>query len=231
MQPKHSLRLLGFLLVIILFVGCGSKSGSSTKSDSSNTSGTTTTTADSSTSGSTTTADSTAAPTPVPTYFRIKAFKLENENLGKFTAPEKLDPKAKIKGKVAIVHISASDYYSIEGIDAEKDEFNDKFLTGYGLTTDDLALSKEEIDWLVQNKCSQGKEISTYNVGGRSIPAYELDCTVSVIDYKAPAVVARKSFKGRELDKEITISSSATYKNAYMPTADIQKFVKAMVSK
>jgi hypothetical protein len=215
MQRKKSLRLFALLLVIFIFWGCG-KSGS--------------TTTDSTTDS--TTADSAPSPAAtVATYFRIQAFKLEVEKLGKFTAPEKLDPKAKIKGKVAIVNISASDFYSFEGFDAKEDEYNDKFLTGYGFTKDDLALSSDELDWLIQNKCVQGKEISTYSVNGRSIPAYELDCTVSVIDYKAPAVVARKKITGRDLDKEITISSDATYKNAYMPTSEIQKYIKAIVSK
>jgi hypothetical protein len=225
MKLKGIFRLFGLLPVIFLFFGCNS--GSVTKKDSSNTSGTTV----NSETGSTT-ADSAPSPTAtVDTYFRIKAFKLEAEKLGKFTAPEKLDPKAKIKGKAAIINISASDFYSFEGFDAKEDEYNDKFLTGYGFTKGDLALSSDELEWLIQNKCVQGKEISTYKVGGRSIPAYELDCTVSVIDYKAQAVVARKKFTGRDLDKEITISSDATYKNAYMPTAEIQKFIKAMVSK
>jgi len=161
---------------------------------------------------------------------KIKELKAKAEELGALDAPVKLDPKAKIKGKVAFVIVSADGRSELEGF--EGDALYENGIVDYGFTKSEVAASTDEIDYLIQIKCSQGKQIGTYDTtDGRKLPAYELKCDVNVIDYKAPAVVARKSFTSKRLDEDIKIDPSTTQKNAHLPRRDISDFLDSVREK
>lgn len=213
MNKKNNLHLLGLLLAGLLILSCklGGLTGKTTEETSTPTYSNT--------------------PSTPSTESIIKAFHEKAEELGKFSAAVKLNPKAKVKGKVALVTKSSSGYYSLDGLN-EDGTYDEKDLGYYGLTKDDLALKVEEIDTLVQTYCNKGKQLGTYNTtDGRSLPAYALDCEVSVIDYKAPAIFARKTFIGKELDKNIKVTSDITERNAFLPIIEIGNYIKSLRGK
>ncbi len=96
----------------------------------------------------------------------------------------------------------------------------------------DITLKLEDIDTLVQNKCSQGKQLGTYTLeSGRAILAYQLDCEVSVTDYKDRSTIAIKKFVEKDLDKTIETDNSITEKNAYVPSKVIEIYIKSLREK
>ena len=211
MRNKNNIYLLALLVTIFLVFGCNLFKKRNTNVANTN------------------------AATPSPTNTPSLAddlFQLDGkkEELAKFTAPVKLDPKAKVKGKVAIVVGEDDYYYTLEGTNYS--DFDEEELKGYGLTKDDAASKIEEIDTLVQTNCKKGKQIGTYKItDGRVIPAYALNCETLVIDYKAPAVFAKKSFYSDDLSDNIEVSSTTDERTAYRPTEQIQKFIKNLREK
>ena len=216
MQNKNNLYLLGLVLVILFGFGCSCGLINALQQP-----GTTTTTN-----------TNTASPTPSATPSlseKIYEFEKNKEDLGKFTAPVKLDPKAKVQGKVAIIE-GEDNYYALQGI--KYSDFDEEGLKDYGLTKDDMALKTDEIDTLVQTNCKKGKKIGSYKVtDGRIIPAYALNCETLVFNYKTPAVFAKKSFYSSDLSDNIEVSSTTTERTAYRPTEQIQKFIKSLRGK
>jgi hypothetical protein len=154
---------------------------------------------------------------------------MKRDELGKFTAPERLDPAAGVKGKVAIVE-GEEGSYTLEGFDYT--DYDEEELQAYGLTKNELALKVEEIDTLVQTNCSKGRKISSYKTpDGGSIPAYALECETLVFDYKAPAVIARKKFHSEEFVDSLNVTSSTTDVTAIRPTEQVQKYIKGLRSR
>ena len=155
---------------------------------------------------------------------KIKDLKAKAQEFGDLDAPVKLDPKAKIKGKVAFVIVSADGRAELEGFDG--DALYENGIVDYRFTKKDVAASVDEIEDLIQIKCSKGKQIGTYDTtDGVELPAYELKCDVNVIDYNTKEVVAQKSFTSKRLDGDIEIVKSMTEKTAYMPRRDIADFL------
>jgi len=173
------------------------------------------------------------APTPTPTATPLSMvvldFDSKKEELGKFTAPDQLDPGARVKGKVAIVE-GEEGSYTLEGFDYT--DYDEEELQAYGLTKNDLALKVEEIDTLVQTNCSKGRRISSYKTpDGSSIPAYALECETLVFDYKAPAVIARKKFHSEDFVDSLKVSSGTSDVTAIRPTEQVQRYIKGLRSR
>lgn len=155
---------------------------------------------------------------------KIKELKAKADELGDLEAPSKLDPNAKIKGKVAFVIVSADGSAELEGFDG--DALYDNGIVDYRFTKSDVAASLDEIEYLIRIKCSKGKQIGTYDTTDkREFPAYELKCDVNVIDYKAKTTVAQKSFTSKRLDDDIKVDKSTAEKTAYVPRRDIADFL------
>ncbi|HEX7177483.1 MAG TPA: hypothetical protein VF240_19650 [Pyrinomonadaceae bacterium] len=172
---------------------------------------------------------STPTPTATPLSMVILDFDSKREELGKFTAPDRLDPASRVRGKVAIVE-GEEGSYTLEGFDYS--QFDEAELQAYGLTKEDLALKVEEIDTLVQTNCDKGRRISSYKTSdGKSVPAYALECETLVFDYKAPAVIARKKFHSEEFVDSLQLSSATTDVTAIRPTEQVQKYVKGLRSR
>lgn len=198
------------LLLLALAVAFGCKFGN-TKSTGSNTTGVN---------------GATPTPSAPPLTEVILDFDSKKDELGKFSAPTQLDPKASVRGKVAIVE-GEEGRYTLEGFDYY--QFDEEELKGYGLAKGDLALKVEEIDTLVQTNCDKGRRISSYRSSdGRSIPAYALECETLIIDYKAPAVIARKKFQSQDFVDSLNLSSSTTDVTAIRPTEQVQRYIKGL---
>ena len=165
-------------------------------------------------------------PTSRPLSMIILDFDSQKEELGKFTAPARLDPAAEVKGKVAIVE-GDEGIYTLEGFDYVN--YDEEELREYGLTKEELALSVEEIDTLVQTNCVKGRRLSSYSTSdGKTVPAYALECETLVFDYKAPAIIARKKFRSEEFADRLELSSSPTDITALMPTEQVKRYVKGL---
>ena len=179
-------------------------------------------------SGSQTTSPS-PSPSAAPLSQVILEFDDKKEELGKFTAPTQLDAEAGVKGKVAIVE-GEEGRYELEGFDYY--QYDEEELAAYGLTKEDLALKVEDIDTLVQTNCNKGRRVTSYRTSaGKSIPAYALQCETLVIDYKAPAVIAKKNFNSEEFVDTLNLSPATTDVTAIRPTEQVQKYIKGMRSK
>jgi hypothetical protein len=156
-----------------------------------------------------------------------KALKDKAKELATLSPPVKLDPKAKIKGKVTLVEKTDYDTFSVKGFNYIGDDFEQSELDDYGLRKERLAGKSEEIDTLIQVICDKGKQIGKYNVtDGRTLPAYAVNCKVSVVDYKTPSIVAQRNFTGRDLADNITVYKSTTDVTALAPTDEIKKYIK-----
>ena len=165
-------------------------------------------------------------PTSRPLSMIILDFDSQKDELGKFTAPARLDPAAEVKGKVAIVEGDEGSY-TLEGF--EYVNYDEEELRAYGLTKEELALSVEEIDTLVQTNCVKGRRLSSYSTSdGKTVPAYALECETLVFDYKAPAIIARKKFRSEEFADRLELSSSPTDITALMPSEQVQRYVKSL---
>jgi|SRR5688572_18465760 len=211
MSGKTSSQLLALLLMLAVAFGCKL---ADTKSKGSKTAGVN---------------GSTPTPTPPPLSMVILDFDSKKDELGKFTAPDRLEPEVGMRGKVAIVE-GEEGSYTIEGFDYY--QFDEEELQAYGLTKEDLALKVEEIDTLVQTNCDKGRRISSYRTSdGKSIPAYALECETLVFDYKAPAVIARKKFHSQDFVDSLNLSPATTDVTAIRPTEQVQRYIKGMRSR
>lgn len=171
----------------------------------------------------------TPSPTATPLSMVIMDFDSKKEELGKFTAPARLDPEAAVRGKVAIVE-GEEGSYTLEGFDYY--DYDEEELRAYGLTREDLALRVEEIDTLVQTNCGKGRRLSSYkSADGGSVPAYALECETLVFDYKAPAVIARKKFHSEDFVDSLNLSPATTDVTAIRPTEQVQRYVKGLRSR
>lgn len=172
----------------------------------------------------------TAANTKVntePEKPKFQALKDKADELGKLSPPVKLDPKAKIRGKYAIVQKTYYDTIELKGIHPDLNASFDYDLDNYGLNKQQLAVNADEIDTLIQINCEKGAAIGQYNVAdGRVIPAYAVNCKISIIDYKTPAVVAEKTFVGKKLDKDTKVYDSTKDVTAHMPYEAMEKYMK-----
>lgn len=211
MSGRNSSRLPVLLLVLVFVFGCKFGGTNSTGSKTVGGSG------------------STPTPTATPLSMVILDYDSKKEELGKFTAPDRLDPAARVKGKVAIVE-GEEGSYTLEGFDYY--DYDEEELRAYGLTKEELALKVEEIDTLVQTNCSKGRRLSSYKTSdGGSIPAYALECETLVFDYKAPAVIARKKFHSEDFVDSLKVSSATTDVTAIRPTEQVQRYVKSLRGK
>lgn len=119
--------------------------------------------------------------------------------LGKFSPPVKLDPKAAIKGKVAIVEQT----YAHMSFGWRSHSANGSVsidIADYGLSKDRVTNKPDEIDTLIQVVCrSGGKGGGAYTTNtGKTVTVSGKECKVSIIDYKMPAIVAQKTIANEE---------------------------------
>lgn len=105
--------------------------------------------------------------------------------LAKLSPPLKLDPKAVIKGKALLV----GNLKTVE----------ETFVKGE-ISPVREATSLDELETLIQVVCSKGRFLANYEKG---VKGYANDCKVSLVDYRAPAVIAQKTVSNSEREEVI----------------------------
>jgi hypothetical protein len=161
----------------------------------------------------------------------FKVMKDKAKEFAKLTPTVKLENKAILKGKIAIVeHTDTSNEYSIylRGFRSYDETIDEDELKNYGVTKDQLAKKPEDVDTLVQTLCSKGGKIGTYITSKGSVPAYSNSCKVSVINYRDSKIIAQKTFVNRKLEQSVTLSPTATEYVLLYPYDEIQKYVKSL---
>jgi hypothetical protein len=160
----------------------------------------------------------------IPTDFT--SMKDKAEELAKLSPTLRLDPTAKIKGKVAWVEKGQFDA-KMDFFDVYYKQISESNVTSYGLTKEMLAYKPEEIDTLIQTICTKGKQIGRYEAG---IIGYANNCKVSMIDYKNNVIFAQKIFINAKPEK--SVSSVYDDSKEYIvitPFSEIQDYVKSFV--
>lgn len=141
--------------------------------------------------------------------------------------PEKLDPAAKIRGKISLITKSETQSVGIVGFNYNGDNYSEGSLGVYGFKKEDLAVKPDEIQTVILKACDKGKQIGRYTAGdGSKIPAYALDCRVSIIDYRSLTVIAQKKFSGKQTFDEVETSKTATEWIAPEPSVDMFNFIE-----
>jgi hypothetical protein len=149
------------------------------------------------------------------------------KEIAEVSFPLKLDPKAKAKGKILVIARSEFKSVGVKGFDYNGDDYYQFDLDTFGLKKETLAVKPEEIETVILKACDKGKQIGQYAIsGGKKIPAFALDCKVSIIDYRIPAVVAEKKFPSRGMYDDILTSNSAKEWVAGEPGAEINEYIK-----
>lgn len=131
------------------------------------------------------------------------------------TPPVKIDPKAVIKGKVVVVS---------QGLESSTDDS----MLSRGLADYRLAKSIDELETIIQVVCSKGGQVAVYKgKDDRKATGFTSNCKVSIIDYKAPAVIAQKNFSNSK-PPEVIRSIEPDAKDEYLmprPLADIIRYI------
>ena len=144
-----------------------------------------------------------------------KALAGKAEELMNTQAAEKLDPAARINGKVAVVEAYPNTPASLEGFHA--DGTIDQ-LSAYFFSPRRKAQSVEEIDTLVKVICRQGEAIS-----GSSPTSYASVCDVSLIDFKTKTLFARKRFENNSTLNGVSPSNPNL---ARTPSEEIKAYLR-----
>ncbi len=151
------------------------------------------------------------------------------EKLGQLNFPIKLDDNAKIKGKITLIQTSSSS--SLIGIDLDG-KINPPLPNSIILTKESvgfadarLATKTSEIDTLIQVNCKAGSVITKV----KGIAVSSNVCTVNIVDYKAFAVVAQKTFVGKTINNN-RYSDPSIYEDKKatvdFPRAEIEEYIK-----
>lgn len=149
------------------------------------------------------------------------------KEIAKGSFPLKLDTKAKVSGKILLIARSEIPSVGIKGFNYNGDDYNQTDLDTFGFKKENLAVKPEEIETVILKTCDKGKQIGSYSTSdGKKIPAFALDCKVSVIDYKKSVVIAEKKFPGKELAEQDFRSTTTKEIIAPEPWAAINAYIK-----
>jgi hypothetical protein len=153
------------------------------------------------------------------------------EDLIKLAPPLKLAEKPYLKGKIMMVEQVPNPFTHGEPTPSMVKVFD-----LYGLTKEMMSESLKQAGTVIQIVCRKGKKIGDYvtkDAEKKKFPAYDLNCTVSVIDQTIPAIIAQKNFVGgfnELLDKEKTFTLSEQEAIAY-PPIEMYDFIKKLPKK
>ncbi len=157
--------------------------------------------------------------------------------LAKLLFPVKLESNAKIKGKIATVQIDEDSLKSsfpvgtMVGLDRDGNfqpplpEAIVLTKEGLGFSNEQIARKSSEIDTLIQVICKGGSLITKI----KGVSVYSNVCTVSIIDYKALAVVTQKTFESKTF-KADRYSDPSIYDDKKdtvdFPRPEIEEYIK-----
>ena len=144
-----------------------------------------------------------------------KALAGKAEELMNTQAAEKLDPAARISGKVAVVEIYPNMPVSLEGFNADGTIDG---LSAFFFSPRRKAQSVEEIETLVKVNCRKGGAIS-----GSSPTMYASECDVSLIDFKTKTLFAKKRFENNSTLNGVSPSNPNL---ARTPSEEIKAYLR-----
>jgi hypothetical protein len=144
-----------------------------------------------------------------------KALAGKAEELMNTQATEKLDPGARIGGKVAVVEAYPSTPASLEGFNADG---TIDHLSAFFFSPRRKAQSVEEIETLVKVNCRQGDAIA-----GSSPTMYASQCDVSLINFKTKTLFARKRFENNSTLNGVSPSNPNL---ARTPSEEIKAYLR-----
>lgn len=144
-----------------------------------------------------------------------KALAGKAEELMNTQAGERLDPGARIQGKVALVERSPNGSLSLEGFHADG---TTDHLSAFFFSPQRKAQSVEEIETLVKVDCRQGDRIA-----GSSPTMYASLCDVSLIDFKTKTLFAKKSFENKTTFDGVSASKQDV---ARSPAEEIKAYLR-----
>jgi hypothetical protein len=229
-MKKYDLILLAVILSI-LFIGCKLTEILGKKSDANNSVNIPSNSSRSANGSGANSPGSNSTGVP-PDEARIYKIMEDKANeLGKTQTTVRLDPAAKVKGRIAVVNKKydfTPDFY-IELFGPYMNQFTTDFDLGvWGIDQAHIATKPEEIDTLIRITCQRGKQIGKYTSpgGDQSVPAYAMTCGVDIIDYKTATVVAQKSFTNNVMPKSASISSTAKDYVVMQPSDAIKNYLK-----
>jgi len=159
----------------------------------------------------------------------IDSFKGKADELWEFHAPRELNPKARIKGKIAFLW-RTSNGIDMHLFDDKNSKVDKKTLDYYGFKEDEIAIKVDEIDTLIKVWCLKGDQIGEYQ-SGRAIPAYAKECDVDVIDYRNRTTFAEREIINRKMERTVEISINASEYILEPPFDQIRKYLKSLKSK
>jgi hypothetical protein len=134
-------------------------------------------------------------------------------------AAEKLDPAAKIGGKVAVVESHFNRPASLEGFHADGTVDN---LSAFFFSPRRKAQSLEEIETLVKIDCQKGDAIS-----GSSPTMYASHCDISLIDFKNKTLFAKKRFENKSTFNGVSVLDESV---ARPPSEEIKAYLREFSS-
>jgi hypothetical protein len=146
---------------------------------------------------------------------REKALAGKAGELMNIQAAEKLDPSARIGGKVAVVESHFNRPASLEGFHADGPIDQ---LSAFFFSPRRKAQSVEEIETLVKIDCQKGDAIS-----GSSPTMYASFCDVSLIDFKNKTVFARKRFENQYTFNGVSVVDESV---ARPPSEEIKAYLR-----
>jgi hypothetical protein len=158
---------------------------------------------------------------PTPTDF--KAMKEKADDFAKFSPTLKLDSKAKLKGKIAVVE-SDKNGASMYGFNYDFTKIEEYM--SYGLKPEMIAKTPEEVDSLVQISCKKGRMLGRYE---GNIVGYGNDCKVSLIDYRNKTIFAQKSIANNKAEKSVSSVYDGGDYIMPMPTSEISDYITKFV--
>jgi len=130
-------------------------------------------------------------------------------------AAERLDPGARIQGKVAVVEAYPNTPASLEGFHADGTVDH---LSAFFFSPRRKAQSVEEIETLVKVNCRKGGAIA-----GSSPTSYASQCDVSLIDFKTKTLFARKKFENNSTFNGVSPSDPSL---ARTPSEEIKAYLR-----
>jgi hypothetical protein len=153
--------------------------------------------------------------------------KAKAKEIAEVSFPLKLNPKAKLKGKILMIARSEFKSVGIKGFDYNGDDYYQLDLDAFGLKKEDLALKPDEIETVILKTCDKGKQIGQYEMSdGKRISAFALDCKVSIIDYRNSTIVAEKKFPSKGMYDDILTSNTTKEWVAGEPSEAINAYIK-----
>lgn len=156
-------------------------------------------------------------------YGKYTGFRNLVSELVRVSVPENIDANAKIKGKLAYVLQDAGGKAELKGIDGMGKELYKYDYEKWGVGSERLAEKIDEVETLIKVICKKGERLGAV----RRTTVFAQKCEVSIIDYKAFNVVAKKSFENKVMDKDVDTNIYPSQYVVLYPYNEMDEYIKA----